>query len=309
MKAKAPKPKAARAIEANSGIRRKFAKKLHSFARSFSRQVADEIFLHLAETAQIAQDWSLSNPKTKEDKELLREISRGVLAAWKRDPEGFRQNIEAYVAKHVGEWTENANRAAQKLAIWVARCVAADVTAAQRQAYTAAGLSPDWMRQKWTVPIVHQRISQRAAREIPALVAWSTELITKTATRDIDRLQQVIVTSLSEGRTVQEVRDQLLQTEGFSLERATNVAIDQTNKITQGIARANDAELGIEEGIWIHVPGKYSSRETHMAMNGKRFNLERGMYDDDAEQFCVPGQLPYCRCIYRPIISFDKMKS
>lgn len=301
------KPVTARAIEANSGIRRKFARKLQAFCRSFSRQAADEIFLHLARTSLVAKDWSLSNPKTEEDKALLREISRGVLASWKRDPERFRQNIEGYVAVHIGEWTANASQAAKKLAVWVARCIAADVTAAQRRSYIAAGLSPEWMREKWTIPVVRQHISAQAVQELPALVDWCTELITKMATRDVDRLQQVILKGFGEGRTVSEVRAQLLQTEGFDLMRATNVAIDQTNKITQGILRANDEALGVTEGVWIHVPGKFTSRETHIGMNGKRFNLKDGMFDPAVGKNVHCGELPYCRCIYRPVISFEKI--
>lgn len=304
------RPKTARAIEPNAGIRRKFAKKLYSFHLSFSKQFADEIFLHLAKTHAIAKDWSLSNPTTQEDKDLLREVSSAVLAAWKRNPEAFKSDIEGYVDKNIGSWLMNATHAAERLAVWVARCLAADVTSAQRQAYRAAGISSSFMSEKWTIPLIRQqRISPTAARILPELIKWSAELITRTAQRDIERIQQVIVKGFEEGQSVKELRQTLRNTDGFSIERANNVAIDQTNKIVQGIARANDADIGVTEGIWVHVPGEFSSRETHKEMNGSRFDIETGMYDPKEGRLVQPGELPFCRCVYKPVIDFAKIAS
>ena len=301
------RPKTARAQEANVGIRNKFRKKLIQFSSQFTKMVADDIFLHIASQGLLATDDSLSNPQTPENKRLLKEISSKVLAAWRRDPDNFRRDIEGYVDLHLHEWTLNANQAARKLAIWVARSIAADVTASQRRAYIAAGLSPDFFKEKWTIPIVHQHMSPKAAEILPYLVDYSTELITRMSTRDVHKLKELLITSFTEGRNVKQVRDLLYSMKGFNEDRARNVAIDQTNKITQGILRANDEDLGIEEGIWIHVPGQYSSRNTHKSMNGKKFRLNEGLYDRDVGKNVVCGELPYCRCIYRPVIPFDKL--
>ena len=303
------KPKVARAIEPNVGIRSKLQKRLASLCKQFDKMVIDDIFLHLASQNSLAQDWSLSNPKTDMDKQRLKEISSAVLAAWRRDNAAFRADIEGYVDRNISSWTSKATTAARKIAVWVSRTIAADVTASQRSAYIAAGLSPDIFKEKWTVPVLRQHISRSAAQVLPDLIKWSTELITRMTVRDVERLQNLISEGLQKGQSVSEIRHFLGVTDGFSADRARNVAIDQTNKITQGIARANDAELGVTQGIWIHVPGQYTSRETHKAMHGKKFDLNTGMYDPSVGKYIRCAELPFCRCIYRPVIPMDALGS
>ncbi len=301
------RPKTARAIEANVGIRSKLRRRIEALIKEFNQHAADDIFLYLAQKSVLAQDRSLSKPLLPEDKALLREVSRAVLGAWVRDKEAFSADIDGYVARNIGRWGIEVSTAATKLSIWVARAIAADVTASQRSAYVAAGLSPDFLRDRWTVPVVRQRIGKTAAQRLPDLIKWSTELITRMTMRDVQRLQDVITQGFINGQSVAQIRQVLSSTSGFNADRAKNVAIDQTNKITQGILRANDEDLGITQGIWIHVPGQYTSRETHIAFNGKIFDLDKGMYDRDVGSHVVPGELPYCRCIYRPVLPFEAL--
>ena len=301
------RPKTARAQEANVGIRNRFRKRLIQFSNQFTKRVVDDIFMHIANEGLLAQDESLSNPQTPENQRFLRQISSKVLAAWRRDPVAFRADIDNYVERHLHEWTHDADEAARKLAIWVARSIAADVTASQRRAYIAAGLSPEFFKTRWTIPVVRQHMSPKAAELLPYFVDYSTELITRMSTRDVYKLKELLITSFTEGRSVKQVRELLYSMKGFNEDRARNVAIDQTNKITQGILRANDEDLGIEEGIWVHVPGQYSSRHTHKAMNGKRFRLNEGLYDEDVGKSVVPAELSFCRCVYRPVIPFEKL--
>lgn len=78
--------------------------------------------------------------------------------------------------------------------------------------------------------------------------------------------------------------------------KAVLIARDQTNKATQQLAIANAQALGIKFAYWIHVPGKYSSRKTHIEMNGKKFNIDYGIHDSDVGREVKPGELPYCNC-------------
>lgn len=302
------RPQVARAVEPNVGTRRAYKRKLIKLFSDYERETMDEILLFLAQKSLIATDWSLSNPRNKEDKQLLRRISKGVLSAMKRDPETFKNDVEGFVAKHIFEWVTGGKTKAYKLALWVARAIASDVSAAQRQAYIASGVPLTVLRKKWTVPIVKQFMSPTAKKRFPLLVEWATNLITGMLERDTERIQQVIIKSFLEGKSVSEVRKALLQTRGFNEDRATNVALDQTNKIAHGIKVANDEDLGIEEGIWIHVAGRYTSRKTHIAMNGKKFKLKEGLFDSDVGKNVQPTECYYCRCIYRPVLNWDKLK-
>ena len=303
----AKKLKTARAIEANAGIRAQFRRKLVRFGREFSSEVARDILLHLAETGKLAEDRSLTNPQYESDKKRLEKISAMVLAAWNKDPERFRDDVELFIQMELSGWMETATRRARKIAEWVARATAADVTASQRQAYVAAGLPLDFLKEKWKIPVVRQRISQTAAEKLPEVVEWSTNLITKMAAAEVSALQDAIVENLVSGKSVGNIQDLLEVTSKFDADRAKRVAIDQTNKITNVILRANDEELGITEGVWIHVPGAYTSRETHKQMDGKRFNLKEGMWDPDVKRNIQPAELPFCRCVYRGVINFSAL--
>lgn len=89
--------------------------------------------------------------------------------------------------------------------------------------------------------------------------------------------------------------------------RAILIARDQTNKATQQLATANAQALGATKGRWVHVPGKYSSRKTHIAMNGKVFPLADGLYDSDVHRNVKPGELIYCNCQFEVLMpGFDE---
>ena len=179
--------KTARAIEPNAGTRREYAKRVNRLVNQFLDLMTDEILLHVADAGDlVAQDWSLSKPTRKADREKLRRIRARVLAAWKRDPAAFAADIDDYVSRNIVRWTGYLDRSAEKLAQWVARSIAADVTNAQKQAYLSAGISPEVFKDKWTIPVVRQHISPTAARLIPSIVEESvsyTHLTLPTTSR------------------------------------------------------------------------------------------------------------------------------
>ena len=80
------------------------------------------------------------------------------------------------------------------------------------------------------------------------------------------------------------------------------IARDQTSKAVQALAESTDKDLGFTDGIWVHVPGRLSSRLTHIRMNGKQFKLDEGLYDPDEGRKVKPASLWNCMCCYRPII-------
>lgn len=89
--------------------------------------------------------------------------------------------------------------------------------------------------------------------------------------------------------------------------RAALLARDQINKTTQQFAIFEAKSVGATKGRWIHVPGKYSSRITHIKMNGQTFNLDDGLYDADVHRNVKPGELVCCNCQSETLIpGFDE---
>lgn len=86
--------------------------------------------------------------------------------------------------------------------------------------------------------------------------------------------------------------------------RAAFIARDQTNKMLASITRVRQQEAGIVEAIWQHSGGGKEPRESHVAASKRqqRYDITKGWWDPDVEQFIFPGELPNCRCVSKPVI-------
>lgn len=137
---------------------------------------------------------------------------------------------------------------------------------------------------------------------VKALIAENVSLIRSIPQQFFQQVESLVQRSIIQGRDVASLRDELQGRFGVTRNRAKLIARDQSNKAFQAIKRAENQQLGIKEGIWVHVPGTKSSRKTHMRMNGKRFKLNEGLYDSDVKRKVLPGELVACNCVYRAVI-------
>lgn len=124
-------------------------------------------------------------------------------------------------------------------------------------------------------------------------------------------VQQAVNNAFITGFDVQSVTETieeiLTPVDEKSNNRAALLARDQINKTTQQFAIFEAKSVGATKGRWIHVPGKYSSRITHIKMNGQTFNLDDGLYDADVHRNVKPGELVYCNCQFESLIpGFDE---
>lgn len=85
------------------------------------------------------------------------------------------------------------------------------------------------------------------------------------------------------------------------------IARDQTSKAVQALAESTDLDMGLTEGIWVHMPGRFESRLTHMAMGRDKtpFKLAEGKYDSAVGRKVKPAELYNCMCTYRTVIPDD----
>ena len=140
-----------------------------------------------------------------------------------------------------------------------------------------------------------------------ALLAENVGLIRNIPDQYFSRIAQDVQRSIAAGGDRKMLVQDLRKNYGFTETRARFIARDQTAKATQALAESTDRDLGFTEGVWVHVPGRKSSRPTHIAMNGKKFKLGEGLYDKAAYgkkggAWVSPGSLPNCMCTYRPIV-------
>lgn len=130
---------------------------------------------------------------------------------------------------------------------------------------------------------------------VQALLGENVSLIKSIPQHYFTEVTGLVQRSASMGRDVGFLVDELDKRYDITRRRAKFIARDQSNKATEAINRARDVDMGITEGIWVHIPGVKTSRHTHWKMNGKRFRLAEGMYDSAVKRHVLPGELPGCQ--------------
>ena len=285
-----------RAVEANVGERRAYKKQLVRIQRDFQNYVLGEIFTELERQNALAYDEKL--PKNDE----LKALKGKTLKRLRRD-ENFDKFLQAIVSKNLKRWLDALKQVSTKEAERFVKKAVRSSTNAQRAALIAAGVKPSLLRSAWTVPTVgKQYISPAVAGSMNEMVSNNVKLITRIGENDISRITEVLTTGLQEGLDYDKLRKELNETNGFDGARADRVALDQVNKINQQVQILNAQSIGCTHARWKHVPGQYTSRRTHMEMDGKEFNLNEGLYDKDVDKYVMQGELPFCRCIQRIVL-------
>lgn len=211
--------------------------------------------------------------------------------------------LEIALAKLAAKQSMGMGSNAKQVSRWYCRQLLRNISADQKRALKKAGISTAWLKQKWTVQIVRgQYVAPSVAAKIPEQVEANAALITKLCERSAQKVQNAIAEGISKGYNLSRLTEKINSLENMDEARAARVALDQSCKLNQFIQVENSKALGVKEGIWVHVPGQYESRASHMKMNGKKFDLEKGMYDPDVEDYIQPGELPYCRCCFKAIL-------
>ena len=143
------------------------------------------------------------------------------------------------------------------------------------------------------------------ADELTKLTVELIELLDTSDIRSIgqqylNRVEESVWRSVNAGYDMAQLTRELRRDYGISERRAAFIARDQTNKAKAAIEKARRQELGITEAIWMHSHAGKEPRPSHVAANGKRFDVSKGMYLDG--KWVQPGEEINCRCTSRAVI-------
>lgn len=307
---KSPRLKVLRGIEPNAGLRVACAKRINTALKRLSTELRKQALKSFrAGDSFMASPGFISMVATEmrfmpEGRELLslpQDVRPPQLTqdAWLTPAQ--RSVIKACARAFIRFGLD-----AKDVSHWFCRRMLYRTTDDMLKALEKAHVSRALIRQNWRVPYIKDRyIAPSTAEQLPEKIRWMTELITKMSATSTKKVQQELARALDQGQSYSQLRATLMGLENMDTARAERVARDQSCKLNQFIQQENARSLGIQEGIWIHVPGMFMSRETHKAMDGKKFNLRQGMFDDSEEaggRYVMPGELPFCRCVYQAVI-------
>ncbi len=142
------------------------------------------------------------------------------------------------------------------------------------------------------------RLKQTAAKEI----ARNVSLIHSIPEQFHKRVRKLAYDSVEKGRDIKGFAKDLHDEFDLTLRRANFIARDQNNKITSAFHRVRRLDLGLSKAIWRHTAASLHPREEHEEFDGEIYDIEEGMYSDEAGENIWPGTEPCCGCLDETII-------
>ena len=258
-----------RLVHPNAGVRAAYSRQL--------RRLIDEM--------QRSTLWWLRAAYRKDEERIVADSAPGM--GEDASPARMMQKVLGRLFRY---WMRRWSDKARKIAEDFVRKSARHTTSSYEQAFKDAG---------FTVKMDPSRAQNDV---VQALIAENVSLIKTIPEKYFGEVTGLVQRSISMGRDLAFLTDELEKRYKVTRRRADLIARDQANKATEAIKRVESERLGVKVGIWVHIPGKYTSRATHKAMNGKPFLLSEGMYDSEVKRKVLPGELVACQCTYRDFV-------
>ena len=133
-----------------------------------------------------------------------------------------------------------------------------------------------------------------------ATIGENIALIKSIASEYLSDVEGLVMRSVTQGRNLGDLTDELTQRYGITKRRAALIARDQNNKATSTINKVRQRQLGITQAKWMHSHAGKHPRPSHVAASGKTYDIDKGMYLDG--EWLLPGQAINCRCTSKSII-------
>lgn len=261
------RPLTVRAIRPNVGIEREYRRRLNRLIKLMNDSVM----------------WWIKAEYRKNEERIQSDLAADASPA---------ESLAKKIRKLSRRWGKYVDKETKKLAYWFVHQVETRSNSAMKAALKKIGMTVKYK-------------PSRAERDImESVIEENVSLIKTIPEQYFAEVEGLVQRSVQAGRDLAQLADDLHERYEITRRRAELISRDQNNKATDALNRARDADLGITQGVWIHVPGKKMSRHTHMLMDGQTFNLAEGIFDPDphVQRFIHPGELINCNCIYRAVI-------
>ena len=208
--------------------------------------------------------------------------------AWDASSPNIRLNraLQRWSDKWLKKWDKAANRIAK---LFVSKNFAAAQTSF-RAALSDASFT------------VRFAPTQKSLSAFSAAVSENVALIKSIPQQYHAKVQGDVWRAVTCGSDLSTLSTTLQRTYQLTTKRAALIARDQNAKAKATIENTRRQELGITQAIWQHSSAGKEPRPSHVAMNGKIFELRQGMFDPDEGEWILPGQLINCRCTSRAVL-------
>lgn len=160
---------------------------------------------------------------------------------------------------------------------------------------------------------------------IKASILENVSLIKSIESKYFEQITGSVARSMQSGGSIKQLREEIMQYNGMTRRRATNIANDQTRKAYMSIQLRNMAKAGVKKVQWVHSGGGYTVREYHYrkwdgvsgiedgrpnGLNGFIFDINKPpviqlQKGKQPEVRGYPTELPNCKCKLAAVIEID----
>lgn len=217
-------------------------------------------------------------------------------AAWRSNPASLTQDespattMQRAVRELTKRWTKEFARLARRQGPEFVKRAGRYTDNAFADRMRAAGFT------------VRFRVTPALHDTIQASVHENVGLIKSIAAQHLSQVEGMVMRSVTKGRDLGDLSRDLQEQLGVTKRRAALIARDQNNKATAAITRARQAEFGVTKAVWKHSHGGKTPRPSHVRMDGELYDITKGMWDPEVDEWIFPGELINCRCLSRPVI-------
>ncbi len=261
------KPRIARSVQANAGIEARYRRQLQQL---------------IAEMAGSFEYW--------------------ITAAYRKEPPRMAGLV---VAADANTPADKMQRTITGLGDrWIDKFDTMATTIAENFVKSAYKASQSAMQQSlkdagWSVEFTMTPVVRDAFQ---ASLAENVGLIKSIPAKYLEQVQGTVMRGYSAGRDLHTMVKELKALYPKAQDRAVLIARDQSNKANAVVNRARQLELGIVEADWMHSHAGKEPRPSHVAANGRRYNIAEGCLIDG--EYIQPGEKIGCRCTARPVLPF-----
>lgn len=234
----------------------------------------------------------------RETRRELRALNESFVEDWAMDA-SYASQARIVLNKLTDRFTSMFNRIASPMAQqWVE----------QVNKNTASGLTSSLKEIAGHMTLKTDILGDELKDVLTASVNASVDLIKTVPNKFFDQIKGDVMRSIQTGGAENDLEKSLEQYGNTTRNWARNVAMDQTRKAYNSLAMGRMEKLGIDSYEWVHSGGSNHPRKLHQELNGKIFRfddppiIQKG--GKSGEIRGIPGQLPYCRCIMRPVLNF-----
>lgn len=209
----------------------------------------------------------------------------GAAVAMDASPAVFMRDAMRKLAKR---WEKSFDDIAQKLADRFATDAMKNTDVSLGSALKDAGFTVEF------------KMTSQMNNALQATISENVGLIRSIPEKYFTEVEGMVMRSVARGRDLGYLTEELQKRYGITRRRAVTIARDQNNKATSVMQSARQKALGITRGIWRHSHAGKEPRQSHVKVDGKVFELDKGLLLDG--KWVMPGEEINCRCTWSPII-------